>query len=45
MQGLIDDGKWTSEEYERLLDEADKASGGNPEMIEFVVNEGVHFGD
>lgn len=43
MRELIDAGKWTAEEYERLLEEADKASGGNPEFIEFVVNRGVHF--
>lgn len=43
MQGLIDEGKWTKEEYLRLRAEAKKAAAGNPEMIEFVINEGVHF--
>ena len=43
IEKLIAEGKWTKREYQRVLAEAEKAAHGNPEFIEFVVNEGAHF--
>jgi hypothetical protein len=40
---LIADDKWTVAEYERLLDDAEKAADGDTELLEFLVNKGAQF--
>jgi hypothetical protein len=43
MYALIDAGRWTRREYHRLLQEGSVAVNGDDEMLEFIVNEGIHF--
>lgn len=41
---LADAGAFTEEAFERLLEEADKAAAGEPELIEFMANRGALYG-
>ncbi len=39
LQVLVDDGKFTKDDFERLMAEGEKACNGHPEFLEFICNE------